>query len=156
MLSCSVVSNSLQPYGLQKSLPGSSGGDLLGFPRQEYWSGLTFPSPGDLPYPGIKPMSPTAPELAGGYFTTEPYFLLSGFYWHDISMQWTSMMSCECEMWLRSLWTKSWHRTGEWIDHRSRTVRVYCWPCHLKANYFWLSLLIGFKKKKVFARSIAP
>ena len=29
------------------------------FPRQEYWSGLLFPSPGDLPNPGIKPGSPT-------------------------------------------------------------------------------------------------
>ena len=38
------------------------------FPRQEYWSGLPFPSPGDLPDPGIKPRSPT---LAGGFFTTE-------------------------------------------------------------------------------------
>ena len=41
----------------------------LGFPRQEYWSGLTFPPPGDLPNPGIEPVSPT---LAGGLFTTEP------------------------------------------------------------------------------------
>ena len=31
----------------------------MGFPRQEYWSGLPFPSPGDLPDPGIKPGSPT-------------------------------------------------------------------------------------------------
>ena len=30
----------------------------MGFPRQEYWSGLPFPSPGDLPDPGIKPASP--------------------------------------------------------------------------------------------------
>ena len=30
----------------------------MGFPRQEYWSGLPFPSPGDLPYPGIEPRSP--------------------------------------------------------------------------------------------------
>ena len=30
----------------------------MGFSRQEYWSGLTFPSPGDLPYPGIEPGSP--------------------------------------------------------------------------------------------------
>ena len=29
------------------------------FPRQEYWNGLPFPSPGDLPNPGIEPMSPT-------------------------------------------------------------------------------------------------
>ena len=31
------------------------------FPKQEYWSGLPLPSPGDLPHPGIKPMSPTLP-----------------------------------------------------------------------------------------------
>ena len=30
----------------------------MGFPRQEYWSGLPFPSPGDLPDPGIEPRSP--------------------------------------------------------------------------------------------------
>ena len=40
-----------------------------GFPRQEHWSGLPFPSPGDLPKPGIKP---TSPVLAGRFFTTEP------------------------------------------------------------------------------------
>ena len=39
------------------------------FPRQEYWSGLPFPSPGDLPDPGIEPAPPT---LAGGLFSTEP------------------------------------------------------------------------------------
>ena len=41
----------------------------MGFARQECWSGLPFPSPGDLPNPGIKPASP---ELAGISFTTEP------------------------------------------------------------------------------------
>ena len=41
----------------------------MGFPSQEYWSGLPFPSPGDLPHPGIKPESPI---LAGGFSTTEP------------------------------------------------------------------------------------
>ena len=35
----------------------------MGFSRQEYWNGLPFPSPGDLPYPGIKPMSPVSPAL---------------------------------------------------------------------------------------------
>ena len=39
------------------------------FPRQECWSGLPFPSPGDLPGPG---MEPTSPALAGGFFSTEP------------------------------------------------------------------------------------
>ena len=51
------------------SPPGSS---VVEFSRQEYWSGLPFPSPGDLPHPGIKPMSPVSPGLAGGFFTTEP------------------------------------------------------------------------------------
>ena len=44
----------------------------MGFPRQEYWSGLSFPSPGDLPDPEIKLMSPAFPSLAGRLFTTEP------------------------------------------------------------------------------------
>ena len=42
------------------------------FSSQEYWSGVPFPPPGDLPKPGIKPTSPVAPALAGGFFTTEP------------------------------------------------------------------------------------
>ena len=42
----------------------------MGFSRQEYWSGLPFPSPGDLPHPGIEPGSRiTSPALAGGLFT---------------------------------------------------------------------------------------
>ena len=40
----------------------------VGFSRQEYWSGLPFLPPGDLPDPGIQPTSPT---VAGGFFTTE-------------------------------------------------------------------------------------
>ena len=44
------------------SLPGSS---VHGFSRQEYWSGVPFPSSGDLPNPGIKPESPA---LAGEFF----------------------------------------------------------------------------------------
>ena len=42
------------------------------FSRQEYWSELPFPTPGDLPYPGIKFMSLAPPELASGFFTTVP------------------------------------------------------------------------------------
>ena len=42
----------------------------MGFSRQEYWSGLAFPSPGDLPDPGIEPASPVSPALAGGFFAT--------------------------------------------------------------------------------------
>ena len=42
----------------------------MGFSRQEYWSGLSYPPPGDLPNPGIKPASLMSPALAGGFFTT--------------------------------------------------------------------------------------
>ena len=53
--------------------PGSS---VHGIPRQEYWSGLTFPSPGDLPDPGIEPPEYVSSKyvfcVAGGFFTTEP------------------------------------------------------------------------------------
>ena len=41
----------------------------MGFSRQEYWSGLSLPAPGDLPSPGMEPMSPA---LAGRSFATEP------------------------------------------------------------------------------------
>ena len=44
----------------------------VGFSWQEDWSGFSFPSPGDLPDPGIKPASLASPSLAGGFFTTEP------------------------------------------------------------------------------------
>ena len=40
------------------------------FSRQAYWSGLLFPSPGDLHHAGIEPPSLVSPALAGGFFTT--------------------------------------------------------------------------------------
>ena len=55
-----------EPHGLPHQTPL-----YMGFSRQEYWSGLPFP-PGNLPNPGIKPMSPASPVLAGGFFTSEP------------------------------------------------------------------------------------
>ena len=48
----------------------------MGFSRQEYWSGLSFPSPGDLPNPWIEP---TSPALPGGFFNTEPSVKYSHF-----------------------------------------------------------------------------
>ena len=44
----------------------------MGFPRQEYWSGLPFPSPEDLPDPEIEPLSPVFPELQVDSLHTEP------------------------------------------------------------------------------------
>ena len=62
MLSCVLVF--VTPGTVAHQAPLS-----MGFPRQDYWSGLPFPSPGDLLNPGIKPVSPA---LAGKFFTTEP------------------------------------------------------------------------------------
>ena len=44
----------------------------MGFFRQEYWSRLSFPPPGDLPDPGIEPMYLLSPALVGRFFTTVP------------------------------------------------------------------------------------
>ena len=60
----SVVSDSVTPWTVAHQAPLSTG-----FSRQEYWSGLLFPSPGDLPDPGIKPRSP-APQADP--FPSEP------------------------------------------------------------------------------------
>ena len=65
---CCAVSRSSQvrlfvtPWTIARQAPLS-----MGFPRQEYWSGLSFPPPTDLPDPGIEPTSLT---LAGRFFTT--------------------------------------------------------------------------------------
>ena len=61
---CLVVSNSLRPYGLQPARVLC----LWGLSRQEYWSGLPCPPPGDLPNPGIKS---TSPVLQADYLPTE-------------------------------------------------------------------------------------
>ena len=62
------MSNSLQSHGLQPTR-------LLcpwDFPGKNTVSGLPFPSPGDLPDPGIQPTSLASPALVDGFFTTEP------------------------------------------------------------------------------------
>ena len=70
MLSCSVTSNSATPWTIAHQAPLS-----MEFFKQEYWSRLSFPTPGDLPNPGIKSASPA---LAGGFFTSVS--LICGWY----------------------------------------------------------------------------
>ena len=62
---CSFVSDSETSWTVACQAPLSTE-----FSRQEYWSGLPFPPPGDLPDPGIKSTSLVSPALAGGFFTT--------------------------------------------------------------------------------------
>ena len=61
----SCVQLFVTPWTIARQAPLS-----MGFSRHEYWNGLPFPSPGDLPDPGIKPASLTSPALAGRFFTT--------------------------------------------------------------------------------------
>ena len=64
MSGAQLWSNSVTPWTVARLAPRS-----MELPRQEYWSGLPFCSPGDLPDPGIEPTSPT---LANRFFTAEP------------------------------------------------------------------------------------
>ena len=68
LLSLSVVSDSFEtPRTVARQASLS-----VGFPRQEYWSGLPFSSPGDLYNPGVESRSPASPALAGVFFTAKP------------------------------------------------------------------------------------
>ena len=69
MCVCSVAQSSLSTTPCTVAYQASLS---MGFSQQEYWSGLPFPPPGDLPIPGIKPTSPVSPATAGRFFTTEP------------------------------------------------------------------------------------
>ena len=82
----------------------SSGFSVHGIPRQEYWSGVPFPFPWDLPHPGIEP---TSPALTGEFFTTDTREALVWFldsinrrlkYHYNISISWR-MTEKETSMW---------------------------------------------------------
>ena len=80
--SLSVVSDSASPWTIAHQAPLS-----IGILRQEYWSGLPFPSPGNLPDPGIKPGSPT---LQADALPSEPSGKLTHSYRH-VSVRFTSI-----------------------------------------------------------------
>ena len=102
------------------------------FPGQEYWHGLPFPSPGDLPDPGIEP---TSPALAGGFFITEPPGKPSrGFtrnFNHETSRLssqsssdmaiWRSVLQLLCCLLLMGLspWRREWQPTAVFLPRKS-------------------------------------
>ena len=65
--SLSCVQLFATPWTVARQAPLS-----MGFSRQEYWSGLPFPSPGDLPHLGIEPPSPVSPALQADSLPAEP------------------------------------------------------------------------------------
>ena len=64
---CSGMSDSVTPWTAAHQAPLS-----MKLFRQEYWSGLPYPPPGDLPDPAIEPISPASPVLADGFFISMP------------------------------------------------------------------------------------
>ena len=69
MRALSRVRLCVTPWTAARQAPLSMGMSV-GFSRQEYWSGLPCPPPGDLPDPGIELVSPASPALAGRFFTS--------------------------------------------------------------------------------------
>ena len=66
-LSCLTLCDPVDCLSCSRQTPLS-----MEFSRQEYWSGLPFPTPGDLSHPGIEPMSVASPALAGRFFPSVP------------------------------------------------------------------------------------
>ena len=114
------------------------------FLRQEYWSGLPLPSPGDRPRTGIEPMSPT---LACGFFTTEPpgrsytlsFFLcICAIARASQVVQWLKKeeeeeeerkFTCQCRIcesypWVRKIpWRRKWQATPAFLPGESHGQR---------------------------------
>ena len=72
--SCPTLCESMDCSPPDSSVHGNSPG------KKEYWSGLPFPPPGDLPNPGIEPTSLMSPASAGGLFTTSATWEVPGTY----------------------------------------------------------------------------
>ena len=89
----------------------------IGFPRQECWSGLPFPSPGDLLDPGIKSMSPA---LAGRFFTTEPPTITISYIRSSDLIQLITNILCPFTN-LSLLWFDSWVGKICWSRERLHT-----------------------------------
>ena len=90
------------------------------FSRQEYWSGLPFPPPENLPDPGIKPVSLRPLKLAGTFFTTAPPGTTA------FSMLLLLLLSCFSRVWLcATLWTVCGQVLCPW-DSPGKNIGVDC------------------------------
>ena len=140
LFSCSVVSNSFAtPWTIAHQAPLS-----MGFPRQEFWGGLPFPSAGDLPGPGIKPPSP---ELAGAFFATEPHgtpicsFILSTtIYWGPLLPVLLGICGIKQKQWQTTLSSWRSHSVINFVPLRTQSsVPIFTWECD-----YWLDCCLPF------------
>ena len=125
----------------------------MGFCRQDYWSGLPCPPPGDLPDPGIEPTSLTSPALARGFFTAsttwQAHWLGTRPYWKCWREQPENTYICNIlkdellEMELLGLWTRAFKN---FLNIVKLMYKVYysldaCfWMCNFLKNFIevWL------------------
>ena len=125
------MSNSATPWTVAHQAPPS-----MEFSRQEYWSGLPFPSPGDLPNPGIEPRSPALQAVLN-------QLSYQGSLFCDIFAY--SFYSCppSFKSLSPSLWQESWqgtvHRTKRWIWNALVANKLSSWKCNLPP--YWPLLL---------------
>ena len=107
---CSVAKSYLTLWNpMDCSPPGSS---VLGIPRQEYWSALPFPSPGDPPCPGIEPASPhllNCRQILYQWATMDTQYNLTGHNWVDVGSEW--------EGWKLQEFCLGRHRGEVWAIH---------------------------------------
>ena len=75
------------------------------FSRQEYWSGLLCPPPGDLPDPGNQTHISYSPALAGGFFTTSTTWEMIGCWTYNFYTSFSSVQSLSCVRVFVTLWT---------------------------------------------------
>ena len=112
VLRCSVVSDSASPWTIAQQAPLS-----LGFCQQEYWSGVPLPPPGDLPNPGIQPVSPTYPALAGRFFTTSATWEAQpeSYLWNLASQDFNILSEWPWTCFQRLQWSsEAWTTAGIW------------------------------------------
>ena len=118
----------------------------MGFFRQEHWSGLPCPSPGDLPNPGIEPMSLTSPALAGRlFFTSDDSIVILGspkitslyllYIYYYICFYMKKLKNSE---WWDQDWTPAvWLLCPTLACSSSRVIHWVCW---------WWFLLLHLRK----------
>ena len=115
----------------------------MGLSRQEYWSGLSCPSPGDLSDPGIKPASLTSPALAGRFFIAAPGKLLYTLeILNIVNVCWHWRMDDRVTNWLSLAGMRECPGYGTFMIINESSV----WICELGfLNHFFL-LTPGWKK----------
>ena len=129
MLVFSVISDSATPWTVAHQAPVS-----MGFPRQEYWIGLSFPTLGYLPDPGIETVSLVSPALAGRFFTAEPPGKPLGtrvphFIWPLVGWGLTlpSLCGLQGPAWKTTFFTSGWASRAGWDLLIDRQTDLWWW-----------------------------